>query len=1361
MLCIDFYPPVLSQTLNTYSANEIGRLPINNYGPKDYNSEPQNLAILQDKRGLIYAGNNSGMVLEFDGVRWRHIVLPDRLPIESLAEDEQGRIYVGGTKDFGFLEPDSIGNLRFRSLMNFVDQKDRNFNWVTPINATKNGIYFQTQQSLFLWQNNKLKAWKAQTSFTNSFWIYNDLYIHEKQIGLMKLENDSLKIVPGGEKFSNDDVVLVMMPYKTELKSGSLTRTTNNKQILIGVANEGLFIFNGKSLQPLKGEANDFVRRYGIRCSSDLSNGKYAIGTLQNGVVIFNSQGNIIQVVDRNSGLESNIAYSIIPGRQGGLWIALQQGIANLINTDPVFSFYNRQNGLDGVVLALPAPVRYNGILYTSTTTGIYYLDSAQNKFKMVQGLEGDFWSLFKYGNSLFAVRESLRKVNGTSSSLIKMMDERVGYAQRSYIDSNRIYLGLKEGGFQILQKENDNWIESPKIKGIYEFARNMVEESNGDLWFGNESDGLIYIRFSKSKDTPEIQKFSTKDGLPPGRMYAYRTSLHPVFSSSKGLFRFNSNTEKFIPDTTFGQQLSNGLLSTGFLVEDNKGNIWVSVFDGNNYYLNVSRRKLDGTYSLEKRTFLGMPSTGIWTIYPEDNGIVWFGGEEGLVRYDDNLPNYSFNKFQAHIRKAFVNSDSVIYGGYDFGNIKFKKNEFTKTIDEIHFEYSASSYSNPDQIQYQVYLEGFDKGWGTSSSETTKEYTHLPAGDYIFHVRAKNVYEYESAEDTFVFTLLPPFYFTWWAYSLYGILFIGLLVLSINRYNNWRVSHLKQRTFELETIVANRTAELAEKNMELQELSTMKSGFFANISHEFRTPLTLIVGQIESLLPDLKKEQNINRARMALRNSKILQRLINQLLDLSKFDAKEMKLRASEQNIVPLLKYLTGSFESFAEQKNIFLTFNSSQENIPVYFEQDKIEKIMHNLLSNAIKFTNAGGNVSINVEVENKKEKPVNEDLQQNNSNGDLKIIVRDSGIGIPKDRLPRIFDRFFQVDNSATREYEGTGIGLALIKELVQIHGGGISVESKEGLGTTFTILLPLGKAHLNPDQITITENDISEYELIEVEVSRDNIENTELIEIEKMTTQDNKAKIILIVEDNADMRTYINETLINNYSIIEASNGEQGLGQAISEVPDLIITDVMMPKMDGYELTRELRGNQITSHIPIIMLTAKAAESDRLAGIEYGVDAFLIKPFSTKELQIRVRKLIELREQLQKQIGAKAVLTPSDIAVSSLDQQLLKRIHDIIEKNMGDENFGVDVLAEKIGISKRQLQRKLKALIDCTPTKCIRIIRLGRAKQLLEQNAGNVTDVAFSVGYNDVTAFSRAFKEEFNILPSAIISQKNKY
>ena len=559
---------------------------------------------------------------------------------------------------------------------------------------------------------------------------------------------------------------------------------------------------------------------------------------------------------------------------------------------------------------------------------------------------------------------------------------------------------------------------------------------------------------------------------------------------------------------------------------------------------------------------------------------------------------------------------------------------------------------------------------------------------------------------------------------------------------------------------VLSKNNQLAEQATQLQELNSLKSRFFANISHEFRTPLTLILGQIDNVLPDLNKEKHINRLKSAARNGRQLLQLINQLLDLSKFDARQMTLKAAPANLVPLLRYLSGSFDSLAQQRKIKLQFECSEDDIQVYVDQEKIEKVMHNLLSNALKFTPEGGIVEIAVAVANGSQ---NGETAHTMDSGEVKIIVRDSGIGIPKDRLPHIFDRFYQVDSSTTREHEGTGIGLALTRELVQLHGGSISAESHEGFGTTFTVLLPMGKAHLKPDQISDSAVSDLGFEMSNVSVS--DLADQNISPQEQAETQDQESKvkeIILIVEDNPDMRAYIRETLLTsteaaNYQVMEAPDGEEGFEKAQAAVPDLIITDVMMPGIDGYELTRRLRQDQATSHIPIIMLTAKAAESDKFAGLETGVDVFLIKPFSSKELQIRVRKLIENRKLLLAKVRERPMITASEVMATSANQQFLDRLLQIVEENLSDENFQVESLCREIGLSPAGLYRKLNALLDCTPALYIRRIRLERARQLLEQKAGNVTEIAFQVGYSNTSNFARAFREAFQISPSEFLKK----
>ncbi|MGA9292484.1 MAG: hybrid sensor histidine kinase/response regulator transcription factor [Ignavibacteriaceae bacterium] len=1348
--CIIFIKSVYPQLSSSAENGEIGKVFIQHYSPKDYKSSPQNFSILCDNRGIIYAGNNLDAVLEYDGVNWRQFRLGDQQLIWTLAMDKNGRIYIGRSKDFGYLTPDKKCVLEYSSLLKYLKDKEINFSGIRSIYPTRNGVYFCSREYLFRWKNNNINFWKPETEFTGFFLVHDSLYVLEKHKSLMVLKDDSLVLRSGGKIFL-DKPVKAMFPVPEAIVKGS--------SVLVGIDGEGLFLYDWRTLKPLEGKTNEFVKQFGIRCTSILNDTTFAAGLEKGGVIIFNYKGELIQYLTKSSGLRNNIVYSIAPDHKGGIWMASLQGIDHLMNIYPSFSVFDQQKGLDGVVAFNSPPVRHRNILYVATSEGVYYLDKQQNRFFLVAGLSGDFWKLFKNGKYLYAIRGSIRKIDGDNSEVIKRLKDRVSCIRRSMIDPDKYYIGCFNGGIKILRKTDNDWIESPKINKWKGDAALIAEDRNGDIWLNNENKGISRIHISPDGKVAKVENFGKEQGLPSFNNYPFLTSRGVFFTTNKNLYIFDSTKYSFIRDTTFNKLLPDNSFIINYLTEDKKGNVWAIVSKDINYYLNIFRMQANGTYRIDNNDFLGIPSNGIWSIYAEDNGITWFGGEEGLFRYDDNLPESIHSGFPVYIRSIVINGDSVAFGGYSQSNKSKKPVELNYAVNSVQFNYAASFYDHAEKNSYMVFLEGFDKGWSNWLSETNRTYTNLSPGNYTFRVKAKNIYGNISSEDTFSMIILPPLYLTWWAYILYVVIFTSLFILIINVYNKRKTKHLTYRTNELEKLVAERTAELAEKNTELHELSKIRSRFFANISHEFRTPLTLIVGQIENLLPDLKKEHNIERAKMALRNSKQLQQLINQLLDLSKFDAREMKLKVSRKDIVAIIRYITGSFESLALKKRIDLKFETSVNNIPVYFEQDKIEKVMHNLLSNAVKFTRDEGEVRVSIEIEIRADKNTASMSSEPENVGDVKIKVADSGIGIPMDRLPHVFDRFFQVDNSTTREYEGTGIGLALTKELVQIHGGGISVESKEGSGTTFTIILPLGKSHLEPDQIIETEKGVPGQENNDY----DNVFEYKK-ELEELTNQVNrtdqgvKSKIILIVEDNPDMRSYIRDTLGNDYNIAEASNGAEGLQHAVDEIPDLIITDVMMPVIDGYELTRKLRKNLVTSHIPVIMLTAKAEENDKFEGLETGVDAFLIKPFSTKELMIRTRNLIEIREQMKKNIGSKAVLTPSEISASSIDQQFLEKMSGIIEKNMGDEKFGVDVLAEQIGISKRQLLRKLKALTDCTPNQCIRIMRLRRAKQLLEQDAGNVTEIAFSVGYTDLTAFSRAFKEEFNQLPSAVILKK---
>jgi DNA-binding response OmpR family regulator/two-component sensor histidine kinase len=534
-----------------------------------------------------------------------------------------------------------------------------------------------------------------------------------------------------------------------------------------------------------------------------------------------------------------------------------------------------------------------------------------------------------------------------------------------------------------------------------------------------------------------------------------------------------------------------------------------------------------------------------------------------------------------------------------------------------------------------------------------------------------------------------------------------------------------------------------------------MKSRFFANISHEFRTPLTLILGPIEKLKSYLQNEEAEKDLNMIQRNAKRLQNLINQLLNLSKLESGKMKLKVKEEDIVSLSKGYVQSFNSLAEQKNIKLEFKSGEDTIPVYLDKDKYEKILYNLISNAFKFTGEGGGIAIAVSSEKTG-------LMANPQNQEVRISVSDTGKGIPSEKLPRIFDRFYQANDSYKADQEGTGIGLALTKELVELHHGTISVESEPGKGTTFTVVLPTGKEHFQPedfvsgDEIKTSLQPVEEslFSELQPETSKLLFETQNL---EPETTDE--LPLLLVVEDNEDMRHYIRSNISGEFSLIEAEDGEQGFEKAIEKVPNLIISDVMMPKMDGIELCQKLKTDERTSHIPVILLTAKASMEDRLEGLETGADDYLTKPFDQKELSIRVKNLIVQRKKLQEQFTQKAkfqsisqLLKLPEYGINSVDQQFLQKAIDIVTEHMAEEDFNTEAFRQEIAMSKTQLYRKLSSLLGQSASAFIRSIKLKQAAELLKNKAGNVAEIAYQVGFGNPSYFSKCYKDEFGVYPS---------
>ena len=520
-----------------------------------------------------------------------------------------------------------------------------------------------------------------------------------------------------------------------------------------------------------------------------------------------------------------------------------------------------------------------------------------------------------------------------------------------------------------------------------------------------------------------------------------------------------------------------------------------------------------------------------------------------------------------------------------------------------------------------------------------------------------------------------------------------------------------------------------------LKQLDLVKSDFFSNVTHEFRTPLTLILGHLEQVIPTIKDEQAKKELIVVKRNAKILEKLINQLLDIAKIEADKMDLDLRRGNIVPFMDEIHRSFVSLSLRKGVGLKFNTEEETINMDFDPDKIELIFFNLLSNAFKFTDSG-EVSLKV------------GLAQKDGKDYCKLVVQDTGIGIVDNQIDRVFDRFYQSENSRWRKNKGTGIGLALVKDLVDLHKGKIELKSISGVGTEIVILLPLEQVSVSAQ----TDMEIPALDPIDpdLEVAVDFEPQKQSLTEEEISAQN----IVLVIEDNDDIRNFLRLTLEPKYRVFEAVDGEKGIEKATEIIPDVIICDVMMPGKDGFEVTKILKKQEKTSHVPIIILTAKAGVENRIAGLETGADAYVPKPFSSEELHARIKNLIENRVKLKEKYSRTLLVKPQVASEPSMEEKFLLRVKGVVDKHLDDEHFSVEELSKEVGMSRAQLHRKLIALTGVSASRFVRNYRLEHAYQLLQNKVGTVSEIAYRVGYSSPAYFTKCFTEDYGISPSQV-------
>jgi ligand-binding sensor domain-containing protein/DNA-binding response OmpR family regulator/nitrogen-specific signal transduction histidine kinase len=902
--------------------------------------------------------------------------------------------------------------------------------------------------------------------------------------------------------------------------------------------------------------------------------------------------------------------------------------------------------------------------------------------------------------------------------------------------NKQRLWLATTKG-LSVLDLKDFN-PEKPKIQSFYHNdlddsslsnnnTRSIFLDKLGTVWVTTFGGGVD--RFTGDLDTKKIsfqhfKKENSKNSISSDFVFAINQTASNVYwlSTDNGLNKLKFKNKQFndVKVTVFNKNLNtiNTLKSnTIFTVKQDKSQnniLWIGTSNGLHRY-NINTNIFD--YFGVKN---GLTNLVVYAILEDSKSKLWLSTNDGIFKFDketlrftnyntiDGIKNREFNlgaSFNDTQKKQlyFGGTNGITYfatqdldrlyheGILEFTSLFIKGNEYRIDKQQVNLKYkdfpaqldfANLDYTFPNSSQFVYKLLPHDNTWNPVDKQQYIQFVNLKDGDYQLLIQGKNKDKLWSKSPLKInITVHPPWYKSIWAYLFYSLLFLSL-VLGLYHFQ------LKRSLEKKETL-------------RLKELNDLKTKLYANITHEFRTPLTVISGIADTLRENKDSNKKTSYLDMIKRNSNNLLQLVNQILDLAKSEKGQLKLQLESDDIIIYIKYLVESFSSFANEKNIAIIYYNEINSLIMDFDKDKVNKIMTNLLSNAIKFSKEDGKIIVYVK-------------QQEN---DLLIEVKDNGIGISKTNLPHIFDRFYQVENKSGA---GTGIGLALVKELVHLMNGNISVQSKENRETIFKITLPIMRKQIQKEK-------------------------------EAINLLDTQNPIVLIVEDNKDVATYIKLCIEKDYLVLMAKNGKEGIQIALEQVPDIIISDVMMPLVDGYELCKTLKEDEKTNHIPIILLTAKNSQESKIQGLRKGADAYLTKPFNKEELLIRLQKLITIRSLLAEKYKN---LNKVNLEKNLNDKNtiFIQKAIKLIQENIDNTDYNATVLATDLFLSESQLYRKLKALSTYSTAIFIRKVRLQKAKNLLENSAKTIAEICYETGFSNPSWFSKAFKKEFGFAPS---------
>ena len=1344
------------------------------------------LDIFQDREGFVWLGTIDGLN-KYNGYEFQiyRTILNNPYSISNnrinaITEDSKGNLWVG--TDNGLNVFDKNTEKFYKINLYQTKSADGNFREVI------NGLLFDKKTNS-LWVASKNGAIKLSLDHNN-----NSNYSKLKSVQYTHNPTDN-------KSLDNNDVTSVLKDAQGNIwlgtKSSNLHRYNDNT--------------NNFSRFSIDFENNQYLNHLPKQFLID-TDGDFWIGNDLSHLFLYNKRQNTfkkISVVNKSIPI-----FDLYQDKKGTIWVSTDGDGIYLLDKKKGLVQHLKQNPSDPFSLSNNQPSKVledsNGVFWiASYNAGVSKLAVAKASFGHYFYQPGSRTGLSaKIAQSV--LEDSKKRIwIGTDGGGLNLFDEKTAtfkhYRSKSgdanFLSSDKIVY-LLEGNNDVLwvctwdgglNKFNTNTGTSKSYQynrnNPFSIGQNTVwcaeKDSNNRLWLGTSTAGLNLF-------DPATEKFYQYKNIPGDAHSLISNFVFSLFIDSKnrlfvgtsqGLCVTSLNTVKgTIPEKiNFSEIKIKNIQGNriNYIIEDYQGNLWIGSDIG--LYELDSNLKLKKSYS----SLNGLPNNLVVGIQEDNNHNLWISTKSGLSLL--NPKTQTFKNFNLHdgLQGTEFQSKSIakthdgriIVGGINGFNIfnpkdiSLKSNSvspviseirlFNKKIDagdtingrillnesisatkEINLKYNegyisfgfvALHYQNPERVKYAYRMDGLDENFINADISRVANYSNLEPGSYTFEVIASVDGQWDQAKKSIILIhVQSPPWKTWWAYTLYFLAFVSALSYGIYFYTK-KVREEKE-----------------------QELDQMKLNFFINVSHEFRTPLTLILNPVDKILSSFNDPEEVKKSALIIqRSSRRLLHLVNQLLDLRKMDLGKKPLEISQMNIVKFSKDIFLLFEDLAKAKGIDFVFDAPKKELYGMFDPDKIEKILTNLLSNALKFTDSGGKVRLSIsEIKAEKSRTFLWFFSKKEIEREVEIKVADTGIGLKKEQLNEVFQRFFHADSSKS----GTGIGLNFIKSLVELHQGEILVESEYEVGSTFIVRLPADlaveknqAAHLNEsgnyeiDKISITS---AEYE---ISISNDEVDN------EAIPTNKNRP-VVLIVEDNKELRNHLKSELSHQFQVKEAANGLLGLKMIKKFYPDIVISDVMMPEMDGFEMCRQAKNDIETSHIPIILLTARSLEEDRIEGYDTGADEYLSKPFNINVLKARIKNLLEARKRAKERFASIGTILPSsEITTNSIDEAFLDKTTKIVMDNISDPDFSLEDIIKLLGIGRSQFYRKISSITGQNPSNFIRTIRLKYASEMLLTQKYSVKELTHLCGFNSSAYFTKTFKELFGMTPTQFVEQ----